>query len=184
MPRDDSETVDGVVQPDSKSSTNTHDVVRRRVPRRVCCGWTDVDRRPSCSMHGECSGRSHVATAMAHACATRGARNQATLAPTPDKPLGPVTRRSPPRPAATTGAATNPHLTGRRPDNRSPTEHVADDTSVVARLSLHETPHNLFPGQPPQVARVSPIDPVKPALETKPPSKPSGRTESALEATS
>lgn len=90
-------------------------------------------------------GRRRVATASTRpARTTQSARNPTPLASPHDKPFGFARRRSLRRPAATTEAATNPHLAGCRPDYRPPTEHLAGDTSAAARRSLHVTPHNPF----------------------------------------
>jgi hypothetical protein len=67
--------------------------------------------------------------------------NRRSLEPTPDKPCEFADCRRSRYPAATAEAITTQHSTSRRPDYRSPTEHVTGDTSATARPSRHETPH-------------------------------------------
>lgn len=65
--------------------------------------------------------------------------NQRSLAPAPDEPCELADRWRSRHPAATAEATTNQYSTNRRPDYRSPTEHVTDDTSAATRPSRHET---------------------------------------------
>jgi hypothetical protein len=51
--------------------------------------------------------------------------NPMSLEPSPDEPFELTRLRSARHPAAKAEAKTNQHATNRRPDDRSPTEHLA-----------------------------------------------------------
>jgi len=71
-------------------------------------------------------GHGHISTAATYpACSPLRAGDPMPFAPSPDEPCEPARFGSPQHPAATTEATTNQHSTHRRPDNRSPTVHLA-----------------------------------------------------------